>query len=382
MKQTARNISPGVRGAIYYFIFYAVIGGYFAYMNVAFINRGMSGVQIGIISSVGALLGLIGSPFLTGLADRNNWHKPMLILSNFCFGLALIGVYFAPSFVWMLPAMAIGSFLGAPLMPLSDSLLVRMSNIHQLDFGHMRVWGSIGFTLVCILAGLLWDVIGLEWLFLVSGMVFMLRAFSVLLLEARPAKLQENQMSIHEKQSWLTPFKDRQFSIFLIGIFFWGCSTCFFNYTSIYMNQLGGNNIMIGLMMALLALGEIPAVMFADRLTRRFGLLPVYVFGIFGFCVIIIAVIFVHTPMLLVILNGLRGLGFGLYIVAGVRYVDKRASEEQMGLYQSLYNVVLFTVSTLVFMPFLGYLFDYHGIQWTFVAKNQVSSVLPAAIEQ
>ena len=360
-----------MRGAVYYAIFYAVVGSYFAYINVAYIQRGLSGVQIGTFSSVGAFLALVASPLLTGLADRKGWHKQILVINNLLFGIALVSLYYIPTFKWMLPVVAIIAVVGAPMMPISDSLLVRMANIYRLDFGKMRLWGSIGFTVMCILTGTIWDVIGLEYLFIVSGIVFILRSLSVMLIEAPDGGVKEAEAGkglSSGLKSYLLPFKNRPFVFFLIGTFFWGCCMAFFIYSSIYMDQLGGTSLLVGLMMAIPALMEVPTLLIADRLADRFGLLPVFMAGILQFCLIIVAVIFVKSPTVLVILNGVRGLGFGLNIVMGIRYVDRLAPKEQTGLYQGLYNVVLFIVSTLVFMPFLGYLFDYHGIQWVFVA--------------
>ncbi|MCD6474767.1 MAG: MFS transporter [Anaerolineaceae bacterium] len=367
-----------MKGAVYYAAFYAVVGSYFAYINVAYIQRGLSGVQIGTFSSVGAFLALVASPLLTGLADRKGWHKQILVINNLVFGIALVALFFIPTFRWMLPVVALNAVAGAPLMPISDSLLVRMANKYHLDFGQMRLWGSIGFTVVCILTGTLWDAIGLEYLFIISGILFGLRSLSVLLLEAPDRMLNEVETNTGNSsglKSYLLPFKDRPFVLFLIGTFFWGCCISFFIYSSIYMDQLGGNSLLVGLMMAIPALMEVPTLLVADRLADRFGLLPVFMAGILQFCLIIVAVIFVKSPTVLVILNGVRGLGFGLNIVMGIRYVDRLAPKEQTGLYQSLYNVVLFTVSMLIFMPFLGYLFDFHGIQWAFIATALAGGV-------
>ncbi len=371
MKQFNKNLSPALRGAIYYAIFYAVVGSYFAYINVAYIQRGLSGVQIGTFSSVGAFLALVASPLLTGLADRKGWHTQILVINNLLFGISLVSLYFIPTFQWMLPVVAINAVAGAPLMPISDSLLVRMANKHRLDFGKMRLWGSIGFTVVCILTGTLWNVIGLEYLFIVSGIIFILRSLSVMLIEAPDSEVKEVEAGkglSSGLKSFLLPFKDRRFVAFLIGTFFWGCCMAFFTYSSIYMDQLGGSSLLVGLMMAIPALMEVPALVVADRLADRFGLLPVFMAGILQFCMIIVVVIFVKSPVVLVILNGIRGLGFGVNIVMGIRFVDRLAPKEQVGLYQSLYNVVMFFFSMLIFMPFLGYLFDYHGIQWVFIA--------------
>jgi len=372
MKQLSTHQSAAVRGSSFYAIFFAVMGIYFAYFNVALVQRGFTGVQIGVFSSLSSVIILIASPLLTALADRHAWHRQMLFWGTIGFAASLVGLHYAESFEAMLPFMATAALANAPVNALADTLAIRMSNHYDLDFGRMRVWGSVGFTVLCVLSGFLWDVIGLRSLFLVGAIVFVVRAFSAYLLDAVPpeasvagtAKLRANL---------LAPLKDKFFLLFLVAIFLWGsASSGFFTYASIYMDQLSTSSVLIGLMMALPALGEVPMMLIGDHISRRFGHLRMLIVGFAGFTVIIFLTLFIHDPILLVIINGLRGLGYGLAIIVSVRFVDLQAPASLKGTYQNLYGMAFFTVPALVFMPLLGYIYDTFPIQYVFIISGVI----------
>ena len=372
-KTNSRAISPALRGAIYYGVFFGVMGIYFAYVNVAFIQRGYSGVQLGIFSSLSSVVILLASPFLTGLADSRGWHRPILAISHLLFALSLVGIHFVQDFTAVLPLMAVAAFASAPFNPLSDGLVIHMANQHQLDFGKMRVWGSIGFTAMCVISGWVYDQIGLGLLFLAGAVLFLVRGVSAALLDP-VEKNDTTHLDMPEGlKGWLSPLKDKYFLVFLIGIFLWGCSsTGFFTYASIYMDRLSDSSFLVGLMMALPALAEVPSVLLADRLARRHGLLPLLILGVAIFTAVIFLTCFITDPILIVVLNAVRGIGYGLFIIVALRFVDARAPRSRIGTYQSLYGLAFFTIPALVFMPILGAIYDHFSLQTLFTVDGLV----------
>ena len=362
---------PALRGALYYTVFFGVVGAYFAYVNVVYINRGLTGVQIGILNAVSSAMILFSSPYFTGLADRTGWHRRMLFFSNLMFGLSILGLHFTTDYALMLLIIAVGSIFAGPVMPLSDMLVVKMANRYQLDYGGMRIWGSIGFFIVCTIFGRIWDVVGLDNLFLVGGVLFALRALSTFLIEPIGKVVHEAHEATPVHQNAVqSVLNDRTFLIFLLACLLWSaCWNTFSVYASIYMDQLGGTSMLVGLMMSLTALGEVPSVFLADRFLRRFGHLRVFIVSVGMFLVVLFAVSRITDPTVMVIVNGFRGFGFGFFIVGGVRYVDQYAPRVYSGTYQSFYSIITFTVPNLVAMPLMGYLFDNFTIYHVFNAQ-------------
>lgn len=368
MLNNKKTLSPALRGAIYYAIYFGVIGAYFAYVNVVYIQRGLTGVQIGILNAVGSMMILFSGPVFTNIADKKGWHRGFLFVGHIMFGLSIFGLHLAPNFGFMILSIAIGALFSGPVFPLSDMMIVKMSNRYNLDFGRIRIWGSIGFFVTCTVMGRVWDTVGLENLFLVGGILFTVRAFTTFLIE--PIGRVEHDSNEEEPpagNAFSVILKDRQFLIFLFACLLWAsCWNTFMAYSSIYMDQLGGSSLLVGLMMSLTALCEVPPMFLADRFLRRFGYLRVFIVSIALFVTVMFAVSRITNPTIMVIVNGFRGLGFGFFIVGGVRYVDQHAPRIYSGTYQSLYSVVTYTVPALVAMPLMGYLFDNHSIRLVF----------------
>ena len=371
MANNKKTLSPALRGALYYTIFFGVVGTYFAYLNVTYLSRGLNGVQIGILNAVGSLMILLSGPFLSNLADKRGWHRQILFFSHLIFGLSILGLHFTSNFVMMILIIATGALFSGPLFPLSDMMVVKMSNRYNLDFGRIRIWGSIGFFIVCSFMGQVWDAIGLQNLFLIGGILFTLRAASTFLLDPiGKVEHDPNESMPENNNAFGVILKDGHFLLFLLAVLLWAsCWNTFFAYASIHLDQLGGTSLLVGMMMSLSALGEVPSVFLADRVFRRFGYFRVFIASVFAFIVIMIAVARITNPTVMVIVNGFRGIGFGFFIVGGVRYVDQYAPRIHSGTYQSFYSIITYTVPNLVAMPLMGYLFDNFTIQHVFTAE-------------
>lgn len=366
-----KRLSPHLRGGIYYAVHFTIVSIYFSYVNVAYIERGITGVQLGTLSAVGSVLMLIASPLLTGLADRKGWHLAFLMLGNLLFGLSVIGINFASSFPLLLLITSTGGFFKAPANPIGDGLVIRMANKHQINFGQMRIWGSLSFTIFCLLAGRLWDLIGLQWLFWIGGSLFFLRAMMAFLLDPPDKQTIVEASPPGEKRgNMLAPLKDPLFLIYLIAMVLWGCAmNGFGSYISIYMKQLTNATTLVGVAVALPALAEMPTVYLGERFIRRFGPLPILMFAIAITVVVSALTAFLSNPTLIIALNVMRGFGYGFFIVVGVRYVDSRAPADQVGTYQSLSGITLYTLPSLLFMPILGYIYDTISVNATFLVS-------------
>lgn len=363
-----RQTSTAIRSSLFYAIHFAALGGVFSYYNVALIERGFTGMQIGLFSSLNSAIILLASPLLTGLADKKNWHRQILLAGNIGFAVAFLGMHFPQTFLAFLPFPILTAMFGAPSNPLTDAMIVRMVNTHNLNLGKVRVWGSIGSAISSILMGFLLDHIGLRLLFIAGGCILLCRAFAVPLLDPIQKKETAAPVATPRKTDWLAPLKDSLFLLFLLAIFLWGCtSSGFFTYSGIYMRQMTDQSVLIGMMNALPALVEVITVLLSDRLYRRFGQIPMLVAGIGIFISIVFITLFITNPVVLVIVNALRGLGFGLMLIVTVRFVDSRAPLHLKGTYQSVYGLASFTVPSLMILPLLGYLYDTFSIKAVFL---------------
>ena len=131
---------------LYYISFVGI-----AYINTYFVSIGLTGTQIGIISSVGALLGSIFMVWLGKVSDRLGSAKyPFLIVVIVGNGLAC----FLPAFRRFVgPASIVIILFGIVLavlrtsrQSLSDAYCAAQTAPHGIPFSSIRMWGSLGYT--------------------------------------------------------------------------------------------------------------------------------------------------------------------------------------------------------------------------------------------
>lgn len=61
-----------------YFCYYLAIGAFYPFLNLYYERIGLSGLQIGLLASIPALMRPLAGPLWGGLADRLGIHRHLL----------------------------------------------------------------------------------------------------------------------------------------------------------------------------------------------------------------------------------------------------------------------------------------------------------------
>ncbi|MBM4298185.1 MAG: MFS transporter, partial [Deltaproteobacteria bacterium] len=109
-------------------------------------NAGLTGSQVGIVLAISPLIGMIAQPLWGQIADRTGARGRTLALLTLgtAFGYLWLGV--ARGFSSIVIAMVALALVGTAVFPLMTSVslaILRSAGRHA--FGHVRVWGTIGF---------------------------------------------------------------------------------------------------------------------------------------------------------------------------------------------------------------------------------------------
>jgi MFS transporter, PPP family, 3-phenylpropionic acid transporter len=158
--ERGRGLRPVMRGALFYGSLFAAIGIYEPYANIYFSGLGLNGTQIGLLGALIPLSQLVFGPFYAGIADRKGKRVLMLALTAFAGAAAILLLSVPRTFAGILVVMALAALFRGPIAGLSDGLGARMAVRHNLDFGRMRVAGSIGFAFFSIVFGFVWNRFG------------------------------------------------------------------------------------------------------------------------------------------------------------------------------------------------------------------------------
>jgi PPP family 3-phenylpropionic acid transporter len=358
-----RNLRPARRGSIYYLAYWAAIGIFMPFTNVYFVNLGLSGREIGLLAALLPLMTLTVAPALAGLADRRGWRVRILALSLAGLGIALILLSLPRSFLALAPLMGLLALARSPIGPVADSLVARMAVRHRLNFGGMRLWGSLGFALVAIASGALWQEVGYSFMFALAGLAFLPVALCALLLEEGPVIERAARRPLREVG------RDRGLIVLMAAACVVGAALGMDGaFQGVYVNHLGGGGLIVGLLFGVSAFSEFPSMRYASDIARRLGgprtLLLSYALlgaGYTGFAL-------ARDPFILVPLAMVKGFGFGLYFVSTVRLVDERTPPEWASTIQAALNAGAGGLAPLAASLLGGAIYDALGPAAVFVA--------------
>ena len=377
MNQLRHTIHPGLRGALFYATYWGVDGLFEPFITVHFLQLGFSGQQIGWLAAVFPLFNFLLIPPLSRYADRTNRRILLLALACIGEGAALVLLPIPVGFWAVLAAYALVMIFRSPIVPLADSLIAKMAERRRLDFGQMRLWGSLCFTITAVSLGAVWQQTGFRTMFTVGGIGFALVILAALLQEeAQEKRTKEDNRPAGEPVGAVArvPTAATRKSLpeagilFLFGANFLIIGALFMagTFSTVYLKAIGGTEMQVGALFGISALAEVPGMLFGRRIARKLGdspsLLLAYVVIAMGFAGFGIA----RTPEMLLAFGLLRGLGFGLMLVCTVTILNHRAPENMYATYQGLNNALCWGLAPLLGGPISGAIYQSLGASTLF----------------
>lgn len=367
IKLFQNSLSPRKRGSLFYLGFFGVIGMFLPFINVYFRqDLGFSGRQIGILSLFPPLMTFLVAIPVASLADRRHWRVPLLIGTIGGFGFVLLLAAFPSTFVVWIGLRLLMAFSICPAFPLADSMIARMSSRYRLNYGSMRLWGSLSFALAAIGCGTLWEHLGFRTMFVVAGLSF----FPVMFFASR---LEEGPVAIeHQKSSSLWKIRrDPGLIVLIIASFFVGASIHIsVTFDGIYMGYLGGTQAFIGLLFGVAAFSELPTLHYREAIARRLTGPKTLLLGYGLFITAFLGYVAVWRPWMLLLMGMIKGLAFGLFQSSTVRLVSDRVPQNRASTVQSLVRMSAFGLAPLIASPLGGELLDRFGPKAIFLGNS------------
>lgn len=351
LEQARASLSPTRRGSLFYLGYWGIVGVYAPFINVYFLRLGLSGSEIGILGSLLPLVTLLVAPPLSALADARGWRVRVLALAVLGLAGCLLVLGVPRSFAGLAPLMALLALARSPIAPIGDSLVARMAARHHLDYGRLRMWGSLSFSVVAIACGALWERLGYGLMFALAGLLFLPVVGAALLLE-------EGQTGVlRARSSPRVLLGDGALLALLLASFLVGAAIgADIIFSGIFMDGLGGGGLLIGAVLGVSAFSELPAMRYGGTIARRLG----------GPTTLLIAFALLAAGYAGMALATLKGLGFALYFVSSVRLMDDRVPPELASTVQALNAAGAWGLAPLVANPLNGALYDALGVRAVF----------------
>jgi PPP family 3-phenylpropionic acid transporter len=354
--RSIRTTSPAFRGSLFYLTFWGAAAVYLPFINLHFARLGLTGQQIGVLSALLPLMTLTVAPFLAALADRRQLRTRLLALTLAGMALALALLYVPTTFPAIVPLMLLLALARSPVGPLGDSLIARMAARHRIDYGSMRLWGSLSFAPVAIAVGALWQRVGYALMFPVTAVLFLPAVFAAAKLEEGPV------IERAERRPFREVGRDRGLLAILGATFLIGGSLGMDGaFQAIYVSHLGGGGFLVGVLFGVSAFCELPAMRYATALARRVGAPATLLLAYLLLAINYAGYGFAQAPWVLIPLTMLKGCGFGLYFASTVRLIDERTPPEWASTVQAIMNAGAGGLAPLVASLLGGLIYDALG---------------------
>jgi PPP family 3-phenylpropionic acid transporter len=173
------------RLALFYGTQFGLIGTHLPFFPMWLKAVGIDASWIGIITAVPAVTML---PVVTGFAERRNALRGTMVLTAFAVALGFftIGTQHQPLLVFI--AYVAIACMWTPMVPLTDAYALRGVARYGLNYGPLRLWGSIAFVVGALVCGLLVDLIAPRHLIWVIAAMAGLGALASLTLQRLDAR--------------------------------------------------------------------------------------------------------------------------------------------------------------------------------------------------
>ncbi|HST04943.1 MAG TPA: MFS transporter [Chloroflexia bacterium] len=361
--QWGRQLSPTTRGSLFYLGVSGASATFFPFINVFYADRGLSGREIGLLTAIGPVVALIAAPLLVALADRHGWQVQMMVVGLAGVALTTLILPLAQPFAVLLAVVGSNGLIGSTVGSISDGTIAQMAVRHQINYGKMRLWGSVAWVVMSLLGGFLWPLFGLWLMFPLASLLFVVTMFAARLLgdDGSSAKVERQPLR-------LITGAGRFWAVLICAVFMSLGAVMARTFSAIYIDRLSGQTL-VGLYAAVAAAIEIPAMLWAAHVVRRVG----GPFTLALSCLLMggafLGLAIIPRPELLLLAALVEGTGFGLFVTATVRLVADWAPRGKVATYQGLLNAGSSGLAPLAAGLLGGAIFDAAGPQTVFIAS-------------
>lgn len=346
-------LSPIKGGSLFYLGFFLSTGSFSPFLYVYYSELGITGQQVGLLATFFPLMTLFFATPLSSLADRKRWRVQMVQGALLAVAFIFFFMQFPDNFWSIALLMLPMAFFFSPVMSIADSLIARMAQRYQLNYGSMRLFGSIGFATGALTFGSIWQQVGFKPMFIVGSLLLVPLIWVIGQLDEGPTRALQNRVPVTKL------FRDTGLVFLLVSTFLAGISNSLsMTFEGIYVRSLGGGNFLIGLITAFSAFSELPTMFFGQRIGRKLRGANSVILAYVVMGGAYLGYVLLSNPNIMPIFSILKGLGFGLFFTNTVRLITERTPEEWASTAQSLMNVGMFGLAPFVAGPLGGFLHD------------------------
>jgi MFS transporter, PPP family, 3-phenylpropionic acid transporter len=346
-------MSAASRLALFYAAAFFLVGIQLPFWPVWLSGRGLSAGEIGVVLAAALWIKVLVNPLAGFLADRSGRRRGVMIL------FALINlagfILFVPAhgFWPLLLINALTTTAASALLPLGETLALGIVYARRLDYGRIRLWGSVSFIVASLGAGAFLAARSSE---IVLTLLIGAAALNVLACLHLPTPVAAPRNIA--RADWRRLLLDRRQLLFLVAATAIQAShSVYYGFGTLHWTALGYSAQTIGWLWAEGVVAEIALFAYGAPLLARLGpSLLLVLAGIAGVARWSVMAFAVSLPPLLVA-QALHAFTFGAAHLGAMHFMTRALPAEWAATGQSLYSATVSGLGFGVVMAFSGTLY-------------------------
>ncbi|MEJ8322638.1 3-phenylpropionate MFS transporter [Kosakonia sacchari] len=343
--------------ALAYFTYFFSYGIFLPFWSVWLKGVGLTPEIIGMLLGAGLVARFLGSLFIAPrVSDPSRLIMALrvLALATLLFALA----FYAGTHVAWLAVIIIGfNLFFSPLVPLTDALAGTWQKQFPMDYGRVRLWGSIAFVIGSALTGKLVSLFDYQAILA----LLTLGAASMLLgMLLRPSILPQGENRQQDGagwQAWRALIAQNWRFLACVSLL-QGAHAAYYGFSAIYWQSAGYSASTVGYLWSLGVVAEVVIFALSNRLFRRFSARDLLLLS--AVCGLVRWSLMGWTTELpwLIIAQILHCGTFTVCHLAAMRYISARQGSEVIRL-QAVYSAVAMGGSIALMTMIAGFLFEH-----------------------
>ena len=325
------------RISLFYWAIFLIIGLQTPFLPIWLDARGLSVAQISVAGALPLFVRIFATPMVAYLADRAGDHRHVVIILAWS-GLACTILLSQSFHLWPIILLSMLMMLTtSSIMPLTETLAMRAVRAHGLDYGRMRLWGSISFIVATLIGGAAierWTGSVVIWLLIGAILMTALAAHVLPRPEGSAIASARPRISRADVAALIT---SPLFLLFLAACgLVQAAHAVFYVYGVLHWRGLGLSATWTGVLWAIAVIAEILLFARSGAVLKILSPLGLIALGAVAAIVRWIAMAFDPPFAALIVLQILHALTFGATHIGTVHFIAQNIPPERAGTAQAL----------------------------------------------
>lgn len=324
-----------VRSSFSYFWYFGLLGLVVPFLPLYLDGKGFSSLEIGEILAIFMGTKVVGPSLWALIADKTGKQLGIIRLGAFLACAFFVFLFWLNDYWPIVFCLSIFSLFWTAILPQLEVMTLNSIRKSPKIYARIRLWGSIGFICVAVVAGEIIGEYGSE-AFTYIGFIILFGLFISTLL-VKQSKIKKSQTT--KLSSIKSKFLSINFATFFIsGVLLQLSFGPYYSFFALYLRDLQYPIYAIGLLTSLGVLAEITIFIYAGKIFKRFSIKSIFIFT------------FVITSLrwylmghlgditaVMIFVQLIHAASFGLYHSASVQFIQLHFDASQQNRGQAIY---------------------------------------------